>query len=147
MAVVQRATHVVGEHQVVISGREEMIRGMNPQVVPGVFVFATIAPNKRVPDGLTVYSTVRETEGLSVVIAREDAGRLDLVDPVELGWITLTVNSSLEGVGLTAAVSSVLAEHEIACNVIAGHHHDHLLVPVERVDEAMRLLIELASQR
>jgi hypothetical protein len=147
MAAVQRATHVVGEQQVVISGRDEMIRGMNPQVVPGVFVFATIAPDERVSDGLTVYSTVRETEGLSVVIAREDAGRLDLVDPVELGWITLTVNSSLEGVGLTAAVSAVLAEHEIACNVIAGHHHDHLLVPVERVDEAMRLLIELASQR
>jgi len=147
MATVQRATRVVGEQHEVISGRDEMIRGMNPQVVPGVFVFATIAHHQSLPDGVNVYSTVWESEGLSVVIAREDAGRLDLVDPVELGWITLTVNSSLEGVGLTAAVSAVLAEHEIACNVIAGHHHDHLLVPVERVDEAARLLTELASQR
>ncbi len=143
----QRATRVVGEWQVVISQRDEMIRGMNPEVAQGKFVFATIANNESLPDGVNVYSTVRETEGLSVVIAREDAGCLNLVDPVELGWITLTVNSSLEGVGLTAAVSAVLAEHEIACNVIAGHHHDHLLVPVERVDEAVRLLTELAAQR
>lgn len=58
-------------------------------------------------------------------------------------WLTLTVWSSLEAVGLTAAVSSALADAGIACNVIAGYHHDHLIVPVERADEAVSVLCGL----
>jgi hypothetical protein len=48
-------------------------------------------------------------------------------------------------VGLTAAVSGALAEAEIACNVVAGFHHDHLFVPWERRDEALAILQRLAS--
>ena len=131
----------------VISDCDAMIRSMDPQVVPGTYVFATVDQHESVPDGVNVFSTVWETEGLSVVVASEDANRFGLANPVELGWITLTVNSSLEGVGLTAAVSAVLAEHEIACNVVAGHHHDHLLVAANRVSDAVALLAELAAQR
>ena len=47
---------------------------------------------------------------------------------------------ALEAVGLTAHVSRVLAERDIPCNVLAGYHHDHLLVPVGRADEAIALL-------
>ncbi|NOX29081.1 MAG: ACT domain-containing protein, partial [Actinobacteria bacterium] len=60
--------------------------------------------------------------------------------PVRLAWLTLTVHSSLEAVGLTAAVSARLTDVDIPCNVIAGYHHDHLLVPVDRVDEAISAL-------
>ena len=131
----------------VISDRDEMVRSMDPQVVSGIFVFATVSQVESVPDDVGVYSTVREAEGLSVVIAYDDAPRFGLTEPVKLAWITLTVNSSLKGVGLTAAVSGVLAEHGVACNVIAGHHHDHLLVPVDEVDAAIQLLKTLADQR
>jgi hypothetical protein len=55
------------------------------------------------------------------------------------------VHSELEGVGLTAAVSSALAEVRIACNVVAGFHHDHLFVPWERRGEALVVLQRLAS--
>jgi hypothetical protein len=34
-------------------------------------------------------------------------------------------------------VSARLTDVDISCNVLAGYHHDHLLVPVERVDEAI----------
>ena len=53
---------------------------------------------------------------------------------MEFAWLTLSIQSSLEAVGLTAAVSARLAERDIACNVLAGYHHDHLLVPVARAD-------------
>lgn len=145
--VVVQVKRVVDDVADMISDSNEMIRGMDPQRVPGTFVFATVPDIESLPDGVNSFSTVLEAEGLSVVIACEDAPRLGLDDPVELGWITLMVNSSLEGVGLTAAVSAVLAEHRIACNVIAGHHHDHLLIPIERVDEAVDLLADLARQR
>ena len=61
-------TPAVGDQPQVISDRNEMVRSMDPQVVPGIFVFATVPQIESVPDDVGVYSTVREAEGLSVVI-------------------------------------------------------------------------------
>jgi hypothetical protein len=46
---------------------------------------------------------------------------------------------------LTAAVAGALAERGIACNVVAGFHHDHLFVPWGRRDEALVLLQRLSA--
>ena len=54
--------------------------------------------------------------------------------------ITLTINSGLAAIGLTAEVSRVLAGAGISCNVIAGLAHDHLFVDVDRGPEALALL-------
>ncbi len=59
--------------------------------------------------------------------------------------ITLKVRSRLDTVGLTAVVSSLLANAGISCNVVAGYFHDHLFVPVERAGEALELLGRLSS--
>ena len=59
--------------------------------------------------------------------------------------ITLTVHSALEGVGLTAAVAGALAQAGIACNVVAGYHHDHLFVPWDRREEALAILQRLSQ--
>ena len=59
-------------------------------------------------------------------------------------WITLTVNSALDAVGLTAAVATALTNDGIACNVVAGFHHDHLFVPTESAQAAMAALEALA---
>ena len=55
-------------------------------------------------------------------------------------WLSLGVHSALDAVGLTAAVATALARHGIACNVLAGFHHDHLLVAAERRDDALAVL-------
>jgi uncharacterized protein len=67
--------------------------------------------------------------------------------PIEFrgAWLTLTVFSALEAVGLTAAVARALADEGIPCNVLAGYHHDHMLVPEERAGDAMRVLRRLRS--
>jgi uncharacterized protein len=54
------------------------------------------------------------------------------------------VHSALDAVGLTAAVSRALAAAGLSCNVLAGLHHDHLLVPAGRADEALAVLRELS---
>ena len=80
-----------------------------------------------------------------MVLRKEDADRLGLDYDYVAGWITLTVQSSLAAVGLTAAVSTALAEAGISCNVVAGYHHDHLLVPADRLDDALAALRRLAG--
>ncbi|WCI09543.1 ACT domain-containing protein [Arthrobacter sp. OVS8] len=51
----------------------------------------------------------------------------------------------LEAIGLTAAVSAALTEAKISCNVLAGFHHDHILVPVADADQALEVLHELVA--
>jgi uncharacterized protein len=60
-------------------------------------------------------------------------------------WITLTVHSSLEAVGLTAAVSKALTEENISCNVVAAFFHDHIFVPVKDAERAMNALQRLIA--
>ncbi len=82
------------------------------------------------------FAVICEEEGTTAIVAQEAGG---------FARITLTVHSALGGVGLTAAVASGLAAAGIACNVVAGYHHDHLFVPWERRDEALAILQCLAA--
>ena len=73
---------------------------------------------------------------------RDDEG-LTLIQPDPAGeWarISLGVHSSLDAVGLTAALSSRLAEAGISANIIAAQFHDHLFVPWNRREEALACL-------
>jgi len=89
---------------------------------------------------------VHEEEGTTYVLAQDAADRQGLAYDFVASWITLRVHSSLVAVGLTAAVSDALAQRGISCNVLAGFHHDHLLVPTWRRDEALEILRGLAER-
>ena len=106
---------------------------------PGVFTY--IAVEVPTPGLLAAaQAVVKEGELTTIVLPVEAAERSGQPVAVRLAWLTLTVYSSLEAIGLTAAVSARLTEHDISCNVLAGYHHDHLLVPLERVDDAIAAL-------
>jgi uncharacterized protein len=60
--------------------------------------------------------------------------------------ITLQVFSALEGVGLTAAVAGVPADHGFACNMVAACHHDHAFVPGADAGRAVELQLGLADK-
>uniref|UniRef100_A0A7S0AY97 ACT domain-containing protein n=1 Tax=Minutocellus polymorphus TaxID=265543 RepID=A0A7S0AY97_9STRA len=98
-------------------------------------------------------ATCQEREGLTFVVPLSvlmECGSDDVgIDPAQqphMRRITLGVHSSLEAVGLTAAVSTLLAKHEISANMIAGHHHDHLFVPANDAERAVELLIQFAEE-
>lgn len=59
--------------------------------------------------------------------------------------ITLSVHSSLDAVGLTAAVARQLATGGISCSVVAGYFHDRLFVPIDKADLAVNLLRDLTK--
>ena len=119
-----------------------LLATMRPEGMPGEWFFGTVEPGAPVDAA----ATVRESEGLSVVVDRDEAERLGFDTTSAYRWITLRVHSSLEAVGLTAAFGRVLTEHGISCNVIAGAFHDHLLVPAPRFEDAMAALHELSGR-
>lgn len=119
-----------------------LLGALDPIVVPGAFVVVTAME----PLSVAAMATVREAEGVAHVLSRRDADRLGLTYDLVTRWITLRVHSSLEAVGLTAAVATALADVGISANVLAGHHHDHLLVPFDRTDEAVAVLRSLSDR-
>ncbi|HSU96861.1 MAG TPA: ACT domain-containing protein [Gemmatimonadaceae bacterium] len=125
-----------------IADLSDLLRRMSPVHNPGVFVFATLPAGSPI-EMQAVVACVRESEGTSVVLAEADAIRLGLPVLFRSAWLTLTVHSDLNAIGLTAAVSIALAQAGISCNVVAGAHHDHIFVPHDQADAAMAALIQL----
>ena len=124
---------------------ETLLRSVDPEVRPGTFVFVVVH-EEALLDELDPEATIRESEGLTAVVRRERADALGVPYDYLAAWITLRVHSALDAVGLTATVSSALARAGIACNVIAGYHHDHLLVPADRAADALEVLTGLAGR-
>ncbi|HWG27446.1 ACT domain-containing protein [Actinospica sp.] len=122
-----------------------LLGGMRPELHPGEYVF-TSTPDAAIPAGVAPIATVAEDEGLTLVLRKQDADRLGLGYDHVAGWITLRVHSALEAVGLTAAVSAVLADAGLSCNVVAAFYHDHLFVPHESAARAVTLLEDLAQR-
>jgi hypothetical protein len=90
-----------------------------------------------------VVALIQEPEGTSVVVNSADLNRFGLRSDFLCAWITLTVNSDLQAVGLTAAFSNALGSAGISCNVVAGTNHDHIFVPVSQAAAAMKVLQSL----
>ena len=116
-----------------------MIAGMSPRLLPGVFVFRTVEAAEAARLLPAARAMVVEDEGLSLVLPGEES------DPLAMRQITLDVHSALDGVGLTAAVATALAREGIPCNMVAGHHHDHVFVPNGAAGRALHLLRRLAA--
>ncbi|MFA3915386.1 ACT domain-containing protein [Ruegeria hyattellae] len=120
-----------------VKGTNAMIAGMNPVMMAGEFAFVAWPADTPWPDG-TIASHA-EPEGLSLIVPMAAAP----AQVVPMRCITLQVNSSLEGVGLTAAVSTALAHANIPANVVAAYHHDHVYVPADMADRALTILTDL----
>ncbi|HZH43485.1 MAG TPA: ACT domain-containing protein [Lysobacter sp.] len=93
-------------------------------------------------------AVVHEGEAVSYVLRRERLAALDIAaDAAQFpcAWLRLRVHSALDAVGLTAAFAQALASRGIARNVLAGLRHDHLLVPLDRADDALAALRALQS--
>lgn len=128
-----------------VSDLRTLLRTMEPVLHPGVYVFAAV-PDDHHLDATAIVATVHEAEGLSVVMEESAALAAGLTPAFHCAWITLTVHSDLEAVGLTAAFSAALARAGISCNVVAGVRHDHLFVPFTRADEALAALRALQRE-
>lgn len=121
-----------------------MIAAMAPRLDPRCWRFVPVAPDTAPQLLGAAIATFREDEGVSAIVPGELADELGIDGP-DFARITLMVHSDLEGVGLTAAVATALAEAGIACNMVAALHHDHAFVPSARAGEALDALRQLAA--
>lgn len=128
-----------------IADLASLLRTMEPKLNRGTYVFASVREGQALPLEAVVAS-IREPEGLSVVIEESAARGARLQCQYRCAWITLSVNSDLDAVGLTAAFSSALSGAGLSCNVVAGTNHDHIFVPVAEAESALDILRALQSR-
>ena len=123
----------------------KLLASLAPHLMDGDFVFCTIQGAKYGDFAeLLPIASFREAEGLTLLVAKENADKAGFNYESIFKGITLKVHSSLEAVGLTSAVSSKLAERGISVNVIAAFYHDHIFVQAEKADAALSALNEFS---
>ncbi|WP_323750401.1 ACT domain-containing protein [Marinobacter sp.] len=124
---------------------DKLLKSMSPELMNGEYVFCTFQ-NARYGDysDLEPIASFIESEGLTLVIPKSKADEKNVDYDSVFKGITLSVHSSLDAVGLTAAFSNKLAEHGISANVIAGYYHDHIFIQSEFAARALEALDEFA---
>ena len=118
---------------------------MHPVLREGEYVYVLWPYGRPLAGGIA--AAVREAEGLTVVLPRAEADSLGLPYDFVAAWITLQVHSSLEADRPDGRRQRGPHGGQISCNVLAGFHHDHLLVPVADATGPWRYCTNCRGQR
>ncbi|TVZ16141.1 ACT domain-containing protein [Maribacter sp. MAR_2009_72] len=121
-----------------------LLKGLHPKLNPGTYVFITTKAPLDVDRSHIIFE-FKEYEGVTHIISKEKAEELELEYAFVSSWITLNVHSSLEAIGLTAAIAGALTKNNISCNVVAAFYHDHLFVPENKTRLAMDVLEKITK--
>lgn len=120
---------------------QRLLAGLAPELHEHPRAIRTQPANAAVPaDAIMLF---REAEGMTMIVAVAAAEN----DADEALWaqITLRIHSSLEAVGMLAAIAAALTARDISCNAVSAYHHDHLFVPWPRRADALDALRALAG--
>ena len=122
----------------------KLLKTMKPKHNIGDYVFCSTR-NLEILNSIDPILVFKEDEGYTLIVHKEVADNLKLDYSFVTAWITLTVYSSLEAVGLTAAFSKALSDNGISCNVVAAYYHDHIFVDKKDAEKAMNILNEFSK--
>jgi hypothetical protein len=91
------------------------------------------------------YAFVRGKMPDAIMTFLEEEGWASIVRFGTGDWscISLTVATNLTDLGITAAISKVLADNGIPCNVVAAYYHDHIFVPHGKAKTALELISQI----
>lgn len=122
---------------------QTLLLTLRPQLDSDQFVFLTFEKSAYGDHAeLKPIGAFAEQEGLTLVVKKTAAARHGYSYDSVFRKITLKIHSSLEAVGLTAAISTRLAHYGISANIIAGYYHDHVFVPEQQAQQALSALQE-----
>ncbi len=118
-----------------------LLSNLNPTLdeQPYVFVSIPIDDSNFIPD-FPIKGMFREREGYTCIIEQNIADDQGFDYEELFCCLTCEVHSSLNAVGLTAALSTTLAQHNISANIVAGYYHDHIFVPKADAQRALTAL-------
>ncbi|MBS1248767.1 MAG: hypothetical protein MAG431_00329 [Chloroflexi bacterium] len=119
---------------------EKLLKDMHPTFKSGVYVFCTVPAGEFESLDVRPVATMVEEEGVTLILTKSEAEKNKLACTFPSRMITLNVHSSLDAVGFLAAVTERLAMAGISTNAVSGYYHDHLFVPVEKAEQAMKVL-------
>ncbi|MFT6897136.1 MAG: hypothetical protein ACJA13_001542 [Paraglaciecola sp.] len=124
---------------------DELLKSMLPQLQEGEYAFCNVPGKVEDYAHLDPLGFFKESEGLTLILLADVARRADIGFEITFRQITLTVHSSLEAVGLTAAVANKLTQYGISANVVAAYFHDHIFVPSDKAQQALAALNEFSA--
>ena len=134
-------------NEVVSTGESDLltlIAQMSPCLDDQVWAFVSVGEVSSEYVAEHALATFREIEGTTLIVPWERAEEFDVCSE-PMARITLNIHSSLEAVGLIAAVSQALASEAISANVVAGFYHDHIFVPQTAGERAVACLTLLSA--
>ena len=105
----------------------DLLVSLSPQIRPGTFVFVSFPHGSQQLTKLDPIGWFQEDDRISAIVPEEQAR--DIEFETIFRCIKLGVDSKLDDVGLTAAVSTALADAGISANVVAALQHDYIFVP------------------
>lgn len=117
-----------------------LLRSLQPELDPREYGVVALPLDLPLPSGLRPIGWFEEAEGQTLIATSDALADAGFEQPGGWARITLTVHSSLEAVGLTAAISTALARDGISANVVAAFYHDHVFVPWDRRHDAIAIL-------
>ena len=121
-----------------------LIAQMSPSLDDQIWAFVSVTEVSNEYVAEYALATFREIEGTTLIVPWARAEQFDVCSE-PMARITLNIHSSLEAVGLTAAVSQALASEAISANVVAGFYHDHIFVPQTAGERAVACLTLLSA--
>ena len=124
----------------------KLLASLDPMLDIREFGYAVVPHGTILPPGFRPLGMFHEDEGVTLIAPATDLAAAGVGALTGLARLTMMVQSSLEAVGMTAAMATALTRSGISANVVAAYHHDHIFVPWDRRHEAVAALRALAAE-
>ncbi len=115
---------------------EETLRSMVVSCDEVKYGFATVKSTKSIVLE-DLQATFKEQEGLAIIAPKDVLEAKGIKYEGPFAKITIDVHTSLEMVGLTAALATELTKNDVSANVVAAYFHDHIFVQYDLRQKAM----------
>lgn len=124
----------------------KLLASLDPVLDGREFGYAIVPHGTALPAGFQPTGLFLEDEGITLIAPVADLAAAGIEALPGLARLTMMVQSSLEAVGMTAAMATALTKVGISANVVAAYHHDHIFVPWDRRHEAVAALRALGGR-